>query len=108
MQGPHGLVSFEEEKSYVDHNEATAAFEEALNRRRKTWVYDWMIPLIDGEVGDLESAKKAIDFRSHMSIHKIRAKLQDLQLKMVRLVFILFVHMVASSLGPAFSQLGPL
>ena len=65
----------------LDLDEARRAFKDALHRRRKTWMYDWIIPLFESE---LEQVNSVIDFRSHMSLHKIRAKLHELQLAMVK------------------------
>ncbi len=81
----------------VKVNLAKQGFKKALDGRRNTWMYDWMIPLI-------ESEGKAIDFRSHTSrsIHKIRGTLHALQLKMVS-DFSMFLTSIASTQLALFS-----
>ncbi len=72
------------EGSYVEEtkkaNDAKEKFDDELSKRRKTWVFDWVIPLIELERDQMETA---FDFRSHISVSKIRAKLHELQFKMV-------------------------
>ncbi len=84
--------------------EANNKFNKALDGRRNTWTYDWILPLIESEP---EAVRGIVDFRSHITMHKIRAKLHELQLKMV-INYIAFVafYSLFFLLELAFSQLG--
>ena len=55
-------------------------FYEALNNRRRTWVFDWMLAIAEHEI---VTSKYQSDFRGHESVSKIRAALSDLQTRMV-------------------------
>jgi len=64
----HEALHAMDEKSYSQLDEARKTFSKALDRRRRTWAYDWMIPLIDRELGDQENAKKSCRFSiTHVS-----------------------------------------
>ncbi len=67
-------------KSKAKLEKAIKKFEKALDGRRNTWTYDWMLPLLESEP---EAVRGIVNFRSHISVHQIRAKLHELQLKMV-------------------------
>ena len=61
---------------------AIEKFKKALDGRRKTWTYDWMLPLLASE-SEPEAVRGIVDLRSHISVPRIRARLHELQLKMV-------------------------
>jgi hypothetical protein len=71
----------------LDKLEAEKSFKKALDGRRKTWIYDWMIPLFLSELDETHEGG-LFSFRSHTSTHKLRAKLHELQRQMVPELFL--------------------
>ncbi len=104
--GNNAGTAAEDGSNVSDLVQAKQSFREALDGRRNTWMYDWMIPLIESE------GRAIVDFQSHTSrsIHTIRGMLHALQLKMVSDFSIFWTSIASispSTHGLVFSQLGP-
>jgi hypothetical protein len=67
--------------AYKTVEQARNLFEAEASQLRESWAYDWIIPLV---LADLEEV--GVQYRIH-SLHKIRAKLHELQTKMVVYLF---------------------